>query len=99
MPPVKPIFNQFGKTVGWISNGTIFDHRNSYRAFVSGEGVFNYRGQHLGWLEAGFFRDKQGHAVAFLEGATGGPATPVTASPPPPPITQIPPHFPSPSAP
>ena len=48
----------------------------------------------LGILESGYFRDKGGHAVAFVNGASGGPLLPITMFPPFPPFPAFPPFKP-----
>ena len=72
-----------------MSGNVVLDRGNRARAFVSDGVVFNYRGWHRGHFEHGFFHDRDGHAVAFVEGALGGPLTPVTEVPPPPPAVAI----------
>jgi hypothetical protein len=87
---IKPIYNRFGKTVGWITNDFIFDRAGHACAFVWNGAVVSYSGGHRGHFEQGFFRDWEGHAVAFVEGAAGGPLTPLTEPPPPLPALQLP---------
>jgi len=61
------------------------------RSFVEDGTVFSYLAQHLGEFYDGFFRDRAGYAVAFVEGADGGPLLPITQPPPVTPILQTPP--------
>lgn len=67
--------------------------------FVRGEVVYNNRGVQVGRISRGWFRDVRGGAVAFTDGATGGPIPPIKqiarikgipAIPPIPAIPQIP---------
>lgn len=89
---MQPIYGRNGQTVGWLNNDVvIYDRNNRCRAFVQNGAVYTYQGRHLGALDRGFFRDRQGHAVAFIDGAQGGPILPVPAIVPIPPIPSIPP--------
>jgi hypothetical protein len=94
---VTPIYGRNGSTVGWLnSDRVIYDRNNRYRAFVENGGVYTYQGRHLGVLDRAFFRDRHGHAVAFMDGAQGGPLAPIPAIAPIPPIPPIPPIHPIP---
>jgi hypothetical protein len=88
---MKPIYSRTGQTVGWLTGDVIYDRNNRYRAFISKGEVYTYQGRHLGRLDSGFFRDRQGHAVSFMDGATGGPIPPIPAIAPIAPIPPIPP--------
>jgi hypothetical protein len=87
---IKPIYNRFGKTVGWLMGDFIFDRTGQGRAFILNGTVVSYSGGHRGHYEQGFFRDWDGHAVAFVPGASGGPLTPHLEAPPPLPALRIP---------
>lgn len=98
---MEPIYDQTGRTVGWLHEGVLYDRLNRYRAFVQADptvfsfrelgAVFSSGGKYLGHLDRGFFRDRSGHAVAFVGGAHGGPLVPVREIPPVPPILPTPP--------
>ena len=90
---MKPIFNSQGKTVGWFIeyNKVVVDTLGRCRAFFSDDSAFSYEGSYLGEFGDGYFWDRSGNAVAFVEGASGGPALPVTETPPMPPIASTPP--------
>jgi hypothetical protein len=66
--------------VAWLRNDVVLD-RGSHRyvAFLQGRPgyLFSYDGRYLGWLQRGYVRDRKGDAVAFLQGARGGPVLPV----------------------
>lgn len=97
---MKPVFDRNGRTIAWINNNYIYNlSGNKVLAFNNKNSIFNYGGKHLGRLNNGFFRDKNGNAVAFLQGAKGGPVIPITQIPPIPPIPTIPPIPPIPSIP
>ena len=91
---MKPIFDRYGRTVGWQNDSSIIDRHNSCRAFIRNNSVFSYNGQYLGVFENKYFRDRYGYCVAFMAGATKGPITPIheiPLIPPIPPILPIPP--------
>ena len=56
---------------------------------------FRYEGNYLGEFGDGYFWDRSGNAVAFVEGASEGPALPVTEVVPMPPIPSTPPAQPA----
>ena len=60
--------------------------QESIGRFISDGSVFSYSGKYLGILDDGFFRDRYGHAVAFMQGAIGGPILPLAELPPLPPL-------------
>jgi len=93
---MKPIYDQNGQAVGWLLNDdVVYNIVGLPRAFIRREGnIFNYKWNYLGRLDQGFFRDKDGNAVAFIQGATGGPIPPIPAVAPVPPIPATPPTFP-----
>ena len=90
---MKPVFSPQGKTVGWFIeyNKVVVDTLGRCRAFFSDDSVFSYEGGYLGEFGDSYFWDRSGNAVAFVEGASGGPALPVTETPPMPPIASTPP--------
>ncbi|WP_423816156.1 4-fold beta flower protein [Rhodocaloribacter litoris] len=96
---MEPIFDRTGAVVGWLHEGRILDRSNRYRGFVKGDAVYAMGGQYLGRFRNGFFRDRSGGAVAFIQGASGGPLLPITQIPPVPPIPPIPPINPVPPIP
>ena len=83
---MRPIFDEHGKTVSWLSKDVIYDLGGEEIAFIKDKAVFTYDGKYVGIFENGFFRDKSGHAVAFLTGAYGGPKLPTPEIPPVPPV-------------
>jgi hypothetical protein len=93
------IFDRHGKTAARLDDDVIVDRANRCRAFVHEERVISYRGTDLGQFADGFFWDNSGYAVAFIEGARGGPAAPITEITPIPPIPLIPPIVPIPPIP
>jgi hypothetical protein len=105
---VEPIFDRRGRVVAWLRNDVVFD-RGSHRyvAFLQGRPghLFSYDGRYLGRLQRGYVRDRKGDAVAFLQGARGGPVLPVYSDsavrpvPLAPPVAPEPLPAPSPAAP
>ena len=83
---MEPIYDQNGRTVGWLKEDVIYDIDGTPRAFIREGAVFNYEGDYLGRLDRGFFRDRNGDAVAFMRGASGGPVPEVAPVPPAPPL-------------
>ncbi len=96
---VNAIFDPQGKTVGWLYGTDVLAMGGWPVAFVADENVFTYTGRYAGRLEAGFFRDQAGRAVAFTQGAKGGPIPPIPEIPPVPLIPGIPPIQPIPPIP
>ena len=96
---MKPIYDKHGRTVGWLKEDTIYDLNGTPRAYIREGAIFNYSADYIGRLDCGFFRDRDGDAVAFIEGASGGPLPPVPEVPPAPPVLAIPPVPPVPPVP
>lgn len=69
-----------------MGNCVVYDLIGYPHALVHDWVVYGYSGAYLGVFVAGFFRDRGGAAVAFIEGAQGGPLLPVAEIPPVPPI-------------
>ena len=88
---MEPIFDSSGQVVGWISDGSLVNRSNDHVAFLHEGAVFSYQRGHLGTFDQGFFRDQNGHAVAFVEGAHGGPVKPIQSVPPVPAVPPVPP--------
>ncbi len=88
---MDPIYDRRGQVVAWLDGEDIYHLDGSHAAVVEGENVYAHDGQHLGVFTQGLFRDHAGGAVAFLNGAVGGPILPIPAIPPIPPIRAIPP--------
>lgn len=92
----EPIFDSGGKAVAWLNEDLIHDLDGIVVAFVLKTSVYGCAGRHLGFFASGFFRDLRGSAVAFVQGARGGPLLPhlrLSSGPPrfePPPIRPIP---------
>jgi hypothetical protein len=93
------IFDRHGKTAAWLHDDVILDRANRCRAFIRKGRIISYRGTHLGEFADGFVWDRSGYAVAFVQGARGGPATPMTEISPIPPIPPLPPMAPIPPMP
>ena len=86
-----PIRDQTGKTYGWFDNARLHDLTGRPVAFVvSGGHVYAYTGARLGHLNDGYFCDRAGDAVAWLDGASGGPLLPLALPAPVPPVPQAP---------
>ena len=81
-----PIFNRKGKVVGWLHEKNIYGPGGKHLAFIKKENVYNHRGEHKGFFLDNFLKDSEGKAVAFIEGATGGPLLPETKKAPIPPL-------------
>ena len=94
---LEPIYNRRGKVDAWFDGeaGDIYDRKAVPIGFVEGDAYFTRKGKYLGEFDAGVFWDSRGRAIAFLEGATGGPLLPLTSIPPIPPSPTVPPARPS----
>ncbi len=69
-----PIWDKGGSAVAWLDGDLVRDSGGNVKAWINGEHVFN--SSTIGFLHNGFFRDTAGDAVAFVEGAHGGPSLP-----------------------
>ena len=96
---MEPIYDPYGKTVGWLTNDVAYDIYGQPRAFLAGNDIVSYTGMHLGILDSGFFRDHYGNAVAFISSASGGPLPPIPEVPPAPPVPLLAPVPPIPPVP
>lgn len=86
-----PIRDQTGKTCGWFNDARLHDLTGQPVAFVISHGhVYTYLGARLGHLDDGYFCDRVGEAVAWLDGASGGPLLPPALPSPVPPNCQAP---------
>ena len=65
----------------FVSDGVFYDYGGRPLAFLDHENIVSYSGKHLGWFHDGYVRDEQGDAVAFTEGAHGGPLWTRTTDP------------------
>jgi hypothetical protein len=88
---MEPICDRRGQVIAWLQGYDIYNLNGSHAAVQIGNNVYGHRGQQLGVFDKGFFRDHRGGAVAFINGATGGPITPIPSVPPVPPIPSVPP--------
>jgi hypothetical protein len=88
---MSPIRDRSGRVCAWLYDGRALDLRGHTVAFIMDESLVSRRGRHLGTLSNGFFRDKRGSAVAWIEGAQGGPLLPIAMLAPIPPIPDVPP--------
>jgi hypothetical protein len=96
---MEPIFDKAGNAVGWMAPGdAVAGFDGHYRAFVSGGIVFDLRSHYLGRLHNCYFWDRDGYAVAYVAGASGGPAMPEAVNVIPPPPAAREPAMPSPPA-
>lgn len=84
---MEPIFSRQAQVVGWLKHDVVYDMSGQPRAFIRGRAIFDLAAQYIGFLAFGFFRDEHGDTVAFLHGASGGPATPAIRVIPEPPQT------------
>jgi hypothetical protein len=75
---LEAIYDREGRAVAWRRRDAIHDAEGRLRAFIHDHAVFTYAGEYLGRYEDGFYRDARGAAVAFEDGATGGPLPPPT---------------------
>jgi hypothetical protein len=73
---MNPIFNREGSVVGWLEGDAVIDRDGRRRAFVSNDGLYDNESHYLGRTHNGFFWDQNGKAIAFIEGAKGGPLLP-----------------------
>lgn len=70
-----------GDVVAWNEdNDAIRDLQGRVIGWIYDDAVFGVRGQHVGYFNDGLFRDDHGAVVAWIEGATGGPAKPARAA-------------------
>ena len=88
---MKPLFDRQGRTVAWLDGEDIYNLNGSHAGHVDEDGIYLRTGARRGSFSDGFFRDARGHAVAFVEGASNGPLTPITQIPPIAPIPAMPP--------
>ncbi len=63
--------------MAWRHRDYIYDLDGKACALIRERSVFTFEGQYRGRFEDGYYRDPQSRAVAFEEGATGGPLKPV----------------------
>lgn len=73
---MQSIYNQKGRTVGWLSYRDIYDLSGAYIGFIKGHGVYNIKSEYCGILRQSVFRDKEGLVVAFMKGAKKMPILP-----------------------
>jgi hypothetical protein len=88
---MTPVFDRLGAVVGWVLDDRILDRGGRHRAFIHGSAVYGYDSRYRGTFKRGFFRDRSGNAVAFVQGAAGGPLLPLTQLQPLAPLPQLPP--------
>ena len=100
---MEPIYDRSGAVVAWLDGGTIYDRSGQPRAFAKRDAVFTFSSRYVGRYQKGFFRDRWRNAVAFTEGAAGGPPLPLKHLTPQrplkglkplPPVTPVPPVAP-----
>jgi hypothetical protein len=80
---MEPVFDADGWTVAWIyKQQFLIDAASTLRAIMRGRAVFSKERRVLAEFADGFFWDARGEAIAFVSGATNGPALPgLRASP------------------
>ena len=66
---MQAIYNNKGKTVGWIADKDIYSLKGDYIGFVQDHWVYNLKSKCCGSLKQSIFRDLQGKVVAFVKGA------------------------------
>jgi hypothetical protein len=86
---VTPIYDRAGRVVSWLYQASILSLDARPLAFVHDGALYSYRRQYLGRFEHGLFRDRTGAAVAFIQGAQGGPLLPLTQLAPLPPLPPL----------
>jgi len=74
---MEPIYDRAGEPIAWRHRDAIFNNRGKPLALVRARVVYAPDGRFLGRFGDGFYRDASGYAVAFEEGATGGPLPPL----------------------
>jgi len=84
-----PIRDRSGSVCGWLNDDRVHDLEGRTVAFIRNEQVVSSSGRHLGRLVSGFIRDEYGDAVAWLEGARGGPLLPIAGIRPVTPISDV----------
>jgi hypothetical protein len=93
------IYNRNGRVIGWLDGKVLRDISGRHRAFVYDNNVFTYSSVHLGTFQNGYIRDNRGNAVAFIDGAKGGPLPPLPSLPPLAPLFPLAPISPIPPVP
>ncbi|WP_420868344.1 4-fold beta flower protein [Aestuariivivens sediminis] len=73
---MQSIYNNQGKTVGWLSFRDLYDLSGTYIGFIKGHGVYNMKSKYCGTLRQSAFRDREGLVVAFMKGAKNTPVLP-----------------------
>ena len=86
---MEPTYDPRGKVIAWLNGENIYYLNGKHAAVLNGENLYGRRGQHLGVFLSGFFGDHRGGAVAFMEGASGGPLLPLASLPPLPPLPAL----------
>ena len=86
-----PIRDQTGKTCGWLNDIYLHELTGRHVGYVLTAGhVFTFMDAYVGHLDDGYFCDRAGDAVAWLDGASGGPLLPAALSAPAAPTPQAP---------
>jgi hypothetical protein len=92
---MTPIHDRKGRPIAWYAEKkALVSYRGRYVAVIRDDKVYTMSGVYLGRFKKGFFRDRHGGAVAFVEGATGGPTLPVRAVAPVAPVLPVAPVTP-----
>ncbi len=66
---MQAIYNNRGRTVGWLSYRDLYGNSGTYIGFIKGHGVYNLKSECCGSLKQSVFRDTNGLVVAFMKGA------------------------------
>src|SRR4051812_6130072 len=78
----QDFYDRAGRATHYIDdNGTFYTWSGQPIGFVQGEELYSSSGKHVGRVSGGWIRDHEGHAVAFTQGASGGPMMPLPSLP------------------
>ncbi len=74
--------NKQGQATHYISkNGVLYTWAGRPVGKLHGENLYNNGGQQIGRIKSGWLRDLDGYAIAYAQGATGGPIPPIPQIP------------------
>jgi hypothetical protein len=75
---MKSVFDDSGAPVAFRKGDDLFALDGTHLATFDGEWLINHLGKPVAHFSSGWFRDLAGDCVAFMQGASGGPQTPLT---------------------
>jgi hypothetical protein len=79
----RDFFDRSGRPTHYLDDGgTFYTWGGRAVGFVEREELYTSNGQHVGRIDSGWIRDHRGHAIAFTQGASGGPLPPLPKLPP-----------------